>query len=208
MNSGAHIWHPYTQMKNLPAPLNIEGGDGVYLHLRDGRKLIDGISSWWSVIHGYNHPELNEALVNQAKKVSHVMLGGVTHQPAHDFANKLVEITPLGLNHVFFSDSGSVGVEIALKISIQYWASKWMPEKSKFLSLRNSYHGDTFKAMQVGDDSDFQKKFGHTLQKDFFLDTPRQGFYASKSDISEDIDLLNLTLEKHQHELAAFILDQ
>ncbi len=208
MNLGRpYVWHPYTQMKNLPALLNIEGGDGVYLHLRDGRKLIDGISSWWSVIHGYNHPELNEALVNQVKKVSHVMLGGVTHQPAKEFANKLVEITPPGLNHVFFSDSGSVGVEIALKIAIQYWANSGMPEKSKFLSLRNSYHGDTFKAMQVGDDSDFQKKFGHTLQKDFFLDTPQGGFNATKHDLSEDIDLLNLTLQKYQNKLAAFILE-
>ena len=207
MSSCSHIWHPYTQMKNLPALLNVEGGDGVYLHLKDGRKLIDGVSSWWSVIHGYNHPELNEALVNQVKKISHVMLGGFSHQPAYDFAKKLVEITPSGLNHVFFSDSGSVGVEIALKIAIQYWATNGKPEKSKFLSLKNSYHGDTFKAMQVGDDSDFQKKFGHVLHKDYFLDTPQGGFGAVKSDLSEDIDLLKLILESHQDKLAAFILE-
>jgi adenosylmethionine---8-amino-7-oxononanoate aminotransferase len=157
------LWYPYTQMKNLKSYPLVKKGKGALIHLENGSKLIDGISSWWSSLHGYNHPKLNKAISKQSKKFSHVMLGGLTHKPAINLAEKLVEITPKGLNHVFFSDSGSVAVEVSLKMAIQYWSNKNQSEKTKIISLTNSYHGDTFKAMEISDDSDFVKGFSRIL---------------------------------------------
>lgn len=201
------LWYPYTQMKTATKYPTVEKGQGEFLYLDDEKEVVDGLSSWWSTIHGYNHPKLNSALSKQLLNFSHVMLGGLTHQPAENFAKKIVEITPAGLNHVFFSDSGSVAVEVALKMSIQYWANQGEVNKVKFLSLRNSYHGDTFKAMEIGDDSDFQESFQHALNKGFYLNTPTGGFNATETELKDDFDALERMLSNHGHEIAAFILE-
>ncbi|WP_439881871.1 adenosylmethionine--8-amino-7-oxononanoate transaminase [Pontibacter sp. MBLB2868] len=201
------LWYPYSQMARQQHRYPVTKANGVNLYLEDGKKVIDGVSSWWATIHGYNHPALNETLVKQADQFSHVMLGGLDHQPAHQLAEKLVQITPEGLNHVFFSDSGSVGVEVALKMAIQYWVNHGNTQKSKFLSLRNAYHGDTFKAMEVGDDSDFQIPFGHVLHKGFFMKTPSGGFAATLDDVKQDLIRLEQLLQENHEELAAFIVE-
>ena len=199
------LWYPYTQMKNLIPYPEVKKGKGALLYLNDGRKLVDGISSWWSSIHGYSNPKLNKTLVKQSKKFSHVMLGGLTHKPAKQLAEKLVEITPKGLNHVFFSDSGSVAVEVALKMAIQYWSNKNKSEKNKIISLTNSYHGDTFKAMEVSDDSDFIKAFSGILNKGYFVNAPNDGY--KQIDIEEDSKVLEQILINHHNQIAAFILE-
>ena len=199
------LWYPYTQMKNLtPYPI-VKKGKGALIYIEDGRKLIDGISSWWSALHGYNHPKLNKAISKQAKKFSHVMLGGLTHKPALKLAEKLVEITPIGLNHVFFSDSGSVAVEVSLKMAIQYWANKNQNEKTKIISVTKSYHGDTFKAMEISDDSDFIKGFSKILNKGFFIDAPNEGF--DQLNVKKEILKLESILKDNNQTIAALILE-
>lgn len=171
------LWYPYAQMKTMPSPYKIIDAEGVYLYTED-KKLIDSVSSWWSVIHGYKHPELNEAIIKQTEKFAHVMLGGLSHEPARKLAKKLQDFLPGDLNHCFFSDSGSVAVEVALKIALQYYLNRNeekrntilalenahhkssmdlpVPEKrNMILSLQHAYHGDTFKTMEVGDDEDY-----------------------------------------------------
>jgi len=194
-------------MKNSNSFPVVRGGKGVFLYLEDGRTLIDGISSWWSVIHGYNNPELNKVLIEQANTISHVMMGGLSNRPAIELANKLTKITPEGLEHVFFSDSGSVAVEVALKMALQFWTNQGIYEKKKFLSLKNGYHGDTFKAMEVSDDSDFSRTFSGILNKGYFLDTPRGGFLADEKTIAGDVAQLNKTLKENHCNIAAFILE-
>ncbi len=201
------LWYPYTQMKNAGSFPIVKGGKGVFLYLEDGRTLIDGISSWWSAIHGYNHPELNKALIEQVNNISHVMMGGLSNRPAIELAKKLAKITPEGLEHVFFSDSGSVAVEVALKMAFQFWINQGNNEKKKFLSLKNGYHGDTFKAMEVSDDSDFSRTFSGILNKGYFLNTPQGGFFADEKTIAHDLEQLDETLREHHRELAAFILE-
>jgi len=146
-----HIWHPYSAMGSDMPLYPVESAHGVHLRLTDGRELIDGMSSWWCAIHGYNHPIMNAALAAQLDSMAHVMFGGLTHEPAVTLAEKLVEITPEPLQSVFFADSGSVAVEVALKMAIQYWHAKNQPHKQKFLTIRYGYHGDTFGAMSVTD---------------------------------------------------------
>ena len=148
------IWYPYAQMKTLAAPYKIIDAEGVYLYTED-RKLIDSVSSWWSVIHGYKNPEMNEAIESQMEKFAHVMLGGLTHQAALDLSDKLRTWLPGDLNYSFFSDSGSVGVEVALKMALQYYINRSQKERTMVLALEHAYHGDTFKAMEVGDDPDY-----------------------------------------------------
>ncbi|WP_207421403.1 adenosylmethionine--8-amino-7-oxononanoate transaminase [Desertivirga brevis] len=201
------IWYPYTQMKHLKDLPKMVSGRGVRMNLENGRSLIDGISSWWAVIHGYSHPALNTALKEQIDKFAHVMLGGLSHQPAIDLAEALVRITPSGLNHVFFSDSGSVGVEVALKMAIQYWSNKGYTEKSKFLSLKNGYHGDTFKAMEVSDDSDFSRSFSGVLHRGFMLEIPKGGFEAGPETVQLAVQQLEKTLSEKHHEIAGIILE-
>lgn len=201
------LWYPYTQMKLLGELPKMKGGSGVYMHLADGRRLIDGISSWWSVIHGYNHPSLNEAITGQLSEFAHVMLGGITHDPALELADTLKKITPEGLNHVFFSDSGSIGVEVALKMAIQYWKNKGVHGKTRLVSLKNGYHGDTFKAMEVSDDSDFSQAFSEVLHRGYLLDIPSGGFGATLTEIQPAVAALEALLGQKQHELAAFILE-
>lgn len=152
------IWYPYQQMKTMTPPIKIKGAEGVYLYT-DDTKLIDSLSSWWSVIHGYHHPALDEAIRSQLDHFAHVMLGGLTHQPVERLSHKLREWLPGDLDFCFFSDSGSVAVEVALKMALQYYANRGS-QRSMVLSLTHSYHGDTFKTMEVGDDGDYHFAFG------------------------------------------------
>ena len=151
------IWYPYQQMKTMRQPLKITDAEGVYLYTRD-RKLIDSVSSWWCVIHGYKHPALNEAVKSQTDRFSHVMLGGLTHDPALALSQKLESFLPGDLNYHFFSDSGSVAVEVALKMALQFYTNQGI-RRDTILALTNAYHGDTFKAMEVGDDEDYHFAF-------------------------------------------------
>ena len=148
------IWYPYAQMKTMPTPYEIVDASGIYLYTKD-KKLIDSISSWWSVIHGYNHPEMNQAIHEQVERFSHVMLGGLTHVPAQKLAAKLQSWLPGDLDYTFFSDSGSVAVEVALKMALQYAINRGEAQRTMVLALEHAYHGDTFKAMEVGDDEDY-----------------------------------------------------
>lgn len=148
------LWYPYQQMKTTPPPYRIVDAEGVYLYTED-QKLIDSVSSWWSVIHGYKHPALNEAIIAQTQRFSHVMLGGLTHEPAQQLSEKLAQWLPGDLNYCFFSDSGSVAVEVALKMALQYFMNRGETQRTMVLALEHAYHGDTFKTMEVGDDEDY-----------------------------------------------------
>ena len=201
-----HIWHPYSAMNSDLPVYEVESAVGVRLKLKDGKELIDGMSSWWSMIHGYNHPQMNAALEQQIKKMSHVMFGGLTHQPAIELTTKLIEITPAPLQKVFYSDSGSVAVEVAMKMAIQYWYAKDAPKKQRFISLRSAYHGDTFAAMSVSDpETGMHSLFKETLTKQIFIKQPTSRFSepCNKQDITE----LEETLKQHTNEVAALILE-
>ncbi|MBA6287869.1 adenosylmethionine--8-amino-7-oxononanoate transaminase [Colwellia sp. MB3u-4] len=201
-----HVWHPYTSMsKPLPSYL-VESAEGVHITLASGEKLVDGMSSWWSVLHGYNHPELNEALIKQTEKFAHVMFGGLTHEPAIELAKTLIELTPEGLNKVFLSDSGSVSVEVALKMSIQYWHSKNKPEKHKILTVRNGYHGDTFAAMSVCDPvNGMHQLFEPVLMKNLFAPAPKTRFDQAWN--ATDVEALTAMFAQHYQQIAAFIIE-
>lgn len=201
-----HVWHPYTSMsKPLPSYL-VESAQGVHISLASGEKVIDGMSSWWSVLHGYNHPELNQALVEQSQKFSHVMFGGLTHEPAVELAKNLISITPSGLNKVFLSDSGSVSVEVALKMAIQYWQSQGKTDKHRILTVKNGYHGDTFAAMSVCDPiNGMHQLFEPVLLKNLFAPAPQITFEQNWHD--DDITELATMFAEHHHELAAFIIE-
>ena len=200
----AHTWHPYTSIPAQPAPLAVDRAEGVDLILNDGQRLIDGMSSWWSTIHGYNHPQLNEALFAQAKRMSHVMFGGLTHKPAATLVEQLVAITPEPLNRVFLCDSGSIAVEVALKMAFQYWYAK-DSNKSRFMTLRRGYHGDTIGAMSVSDpDNGLHHMFSGLLAKQIFLPAPPQ--HNDEFD-SAQLDETRQLFERHHAECAALILE-
>ena len=201
-----HIWHPYSSVTNPDPVFGVESACGVRLKLADGREIIDGMSSWWSVIHGYNHPVLNQAITDQTARMAHVMFGGLTHQPAIDLAKRLVDISPQPLQQVFFSDSGSVSVEVAIKMALQYWQAKAKPEKKHLLSLRCGYHGDTFAAMSVCDPvTGMHHLFSEVLMPQYFAEAP-QCTYDAEWDDRYIEDLAN-TIKKHQHTLAALIVE-
>ena len=169
-----HIWHPYESMRNPTPAYPVASARGVRLTLDDGRELIDGMSSWWSVIHGYNHPALNRAAREQISRMPHAMFGGLTHAPAIRLAQRLVELTPGDLDRVFFSDSGSVAVEVAIKMAIQYWFAVGRPEKQRLLTVRGGYHGDTFGAMAVCDPvGGMHERFRPVLPDHLFVTRPR-----------------------------------
>lgn len=184
----------------MAIPLEVCAAEGVYLHLSSGQRLIDSISSWWAVIHGYKHPRLDAAADEQLKKMSHVMLGGLTHKPATDLADLLVSITPKPLEHVFFADSGSVGCEVALKMAIQYWQNQGKTKKTRILAFKKSYHGDTTGVMAVSDpDDSFHSTFKGLLLKQLFLEAP--------SDLKADEAALKRCLDEHHEHIAAIIIE-
>ena len=159
----AVLWHPYTQMLTAPAPIPIARAEGVWLYTEDGRRILDGISSWWVNIHGHSHPKLNAALAAQARELEHVVFAGCTHRPAVELAERLIALLPRGLERVFYSDNGSTAVEVALKLAIQYWRNLGQPERKTFITLHNSYHGDTVGAMSASEDSVFTRAFSPLL---------------------------------------------
>ena len=201
-----HIWHPYTSMTEPLPVYPVESATGVRIRLADGRELVDGMSSWWAAIHGYNHPVLNAALREQAEKVSHVMFGGLTHEPAVELSRLLVDLTPEGLEKVFLCDSGSVSVEVALKMALQYQHARGYAEKHRLLTIRGGYHGDTFHTMSVCDPvTGMHTVFANSLPAQLFAPRPECRFEESwqQDDIAEMASLL----AEHGKELAAVILE-
>lgn len=201
-----HIWHPYTSITQ-PAPVfPVSRADGVILTLEDGRQLIDGMSSWWCMLHGYNHPTLNQAIIEQTQTMSHVMFGGLTHRPAISLAERLVELTPTLLQKVFFCDSGSIAVEVAMKMALQYWQAQGQTAKQKIMSFRKGYHGDTFAAMSVCDpQTGMHHLFADVIRKQIFAESPSCKFHEEW-----DETYLNDLKEKFKHhhqELAAVIIE-
>ena len=201
-----HVWHPYTSMKDpLPAFL-VESAYGVMLKLADGRELVDGMSSWWCAVHGYCNPDLNNAIQDQISKMSHIMFGGLTHRPAVELASLLVELTPEPLQKVFFSDSGSVAVEVAIKMAIQYCSAKGQTDKKKILTVRSGYHGDTFMAMSVCDPmTGMHSIFNGVLAQNYFADTPKCRFNQPWD--PNDIESFKRLVELHHESVAAVILE-
>lgn len=201
-----HVWHPYTSMTNPLPTYMVESANGAVISLASGEELVDGMSSWWSVLHGYNHPVLNEALIEQSKKMSHVMFGGLTHSPAIELCKKLVRLTPEGLNKVFLSDSGSVAVEVAMKMAIQYWISKGLSNKNKMLTVRNGYHGDTFATMAVCDPvNGMHHMFDKVLTKHYFAPSPTVTLFEEWD--SKDTQVLETMFVEHNENIAAFIIE-
>ena len=202
----SHIWHPYTSITNPLPVYAVKGARGVYIELEDGRKLIDGMSSWWAAVHGYNHPELNRAVREQLESMSHVMFGGLTHEPAVTLARQLVALVPRPLDRVFFSDSGSVSVEVALKMALQYWEARGNHRKKRMLTVRSGYHGDTFGAMSVCDpDTGMHRLFRGFLPEQYFAEAPRCGFHDTWSEAY--IEDMRRNIESHADDLAAVIIE-
>ncbi len=198
----AHVWHPYGPMPGQTEPLVVESASGVRLRLADGTELVDGMSSWWSAIHGYRHPVLDAAARDQLGRMSHVMFGGLTHEPAVRLAQRLVEITPEPLAHVFLADSGSVSVEVAIKMCLQYWRSRGRPGKHRLLTWRGGYHGDTFGAMSVCDpEGGMHALWSDVLAQQVFVPAPPRELD------SDYLSLLADTVERHADELAAVIVE-
>ncbi|PQQ23135.1 adenosylmethionine--8-amino-7-oxononanoate transaminase [Photorhabdus hindustanensis] len=200
-----HIWHPYTSMTNPLPVYPVVGASGVELELSDGRKLIDGMSSWWAAIHGYNHPVLNQAAKVQLDQMSHVMFGGITHPPAVALCRQLTAISPPSLECVFLADSGSVAVEVALKMALQYWQAKG-EKRQRILTLRHGYHGDTFGAMSVCDpDNSMHNLYKGYLPPHLFAESPQCGFDSQWDE--RDIMPFRTLLEQHSRDIAAVILE-
>lgn len=205
-DDATYLWHPYSSAIDTPVIFPVNRAEGVRIELSDGRELIDGMASWWSAIHGYNHPVLNRAVKKQLSQMSHVMFGGLTHKPAVKLARMLCDLTPEPLSRVFFSDSGSVSVEVALKMAIQYWQSKGEKKKTRFVALRNGYHGDTFAAMSVCDPvTGMHHLFSEAMPKQLFAPAPACGFDDKVKEKHLD-DMADL-LAAHHAEVAAVIVE-
>jgi adenosylmethionine---8-amino-7-oxononanoate aminotransferase len=177
-----HIWLPYTQMKTAAPALPVVSAEGCRIKLADGRELIDGIASWWTACHGYAHPHIRKTVEDQLAVLPHVMFGGLVHEPALRLAKRLVDIAPAGLSRVFFSDSGSVAVEVALKMALQYWQNRHQPNRNRFLCFRHGYHGDTTGAMSVSDPDAMHKAFRSYATKQYVLDIPSDEYGFAEFD--------------------------
>jgi len=201
-----HLWHPYTSMTDPLPAYEVASASGVRIRLKDGRELIDGMASWWCVIHGYNRPELNAAIEGQLKRMAHVMFGGLTHEPAIALGQKLISITPEPLQHVFFSDSGSVAVEVAIKMALQFWQARGQASKTRLLTLRGGYHGDTLGAMAVCDPvNGMHQLFRGVLPQHLFAPRPATRF--GQPLVAGDLDEFERSLVTHKDDLAAVILE-
>ncbi|MGC5246525.1 adenosylmethionine--8-amino-7-oxononanoate transaminase [Gordonia sp. DT219] len=198
----AHIWHPYGAIPAPTEPLVVRGASGVRLHLADGREVVDGMSSWWAAIHGYRHPVLDDAVRRQLDSMSHVMFGGLTHEPAARLAELLVELTPEPLEKVFFCDSGSVSVEVAVKMALQYWRGRGRPDRTRLLTWRGGYHGDTFTPMSVCDpDGGMHQMWSDVLARQIFVPAPPE--------VADDayVAALDDVVAARRDELAAIIVE-
>lgn len=201
-----HLWHPYASLNPHNPLYPVVSAQGCEIELSDGRRLVDGMASWWSAIHGYNHPALNEAVVHQLGKMAHVMFGGLTHEPAARLAETLVAITPAGLERVFLADSGSVSVEVAIKMALQYQLSRGKSAKTRLLSLRRAYHGDTLGAMSLCDPvTGMHHLFQRLLPNQLFIEAPAITFYEPWDESC--LRALKDALHRHHDELAAFIIE-
>jgi len=201
-----HLWHPYASLPPTYSNIVIDRAEGIYIITEDGKRLIDGMSSWWASVHGYNHPKLNEALTQQLSKMAHVMFGGLTHQPAIDLGKKLLDIVPSGLDAIFYADSGSIAVEVALKMALQYQVAAKRPNKQQFASTHSGYYGDTWHAMSVCDPvNGMHSLYGKQLPMQHFVSAPPLGFDRALT--ADDRESLAQFFVEYGEQLAGFIIE-
>lgn len=201
-----HLWHPYASLPPTYPNIVIDRAEGIYIITEDGTRLIDGMSSWWASVHGYNHPKLNDAITEQLGKMAHVMFGGLTHQPAIDLGKKLLSIVPKGLDAIFYADSGSIAVEVALKMALQYQVAANRPNKQQFASTHSGYYGDTWHAMSICDPiNGMHSLYGKQLPMQHFVPAPALGFERALTE--SDRAALTTFFDKHSDKLAGFIIE-